>query len=95
MKSTHIEMTYRNCHGGGTIPAFFQADLASDNYDIIYCVYDVDFKPNDENGMYGRIRKGLYRVLGEESEIDNIINSYREINSIFIRKIGNWEDNNK
>nr|DAS64474.1 MAG TPA: hypothetical protein [Caudoviricetes sp.] len=31
----------------------------------------------------------------EESEIDNIINSYREINLIFIRKIGNWEDNNK
>lgn len=72
MKSTYIEMTYRNCHGGGTIPAFFQADLASDNYDIIYCVYDVDFKQNDENGMYGRIRKGLYKVLGEESEIDKI-----------------------
>ncbi len=71
-KKTNIEMTYKNCKGGGTIPAFYQEALASDNYDLIYCVYDVDFQPKDDKGMYKRIRHGLYRVLGDESEIDKI-----------------------
>lgn len=71
-KKTNFEMTYKNCKGGGTIPAFYQEALASDNYDLIYCVYDVDFKPNDDKGMYKKIRNGLYKVLGDENEIDKI-----------------------
>ena len=68
----NIKMTYKNSNGGGNIPSYYQAALASDNYDFIYCVYDVDYSPNDEKAMYKRIRNGLYKVLGDEKEIDNV-----------------------
>ena len=34
-KKDNIEMTYKNCEGGGTVPAFYQDALASDDYDLI------------------------------------------------------------
>lgn len=68
----NIKMTYKNANGGGNVPSYYQAALASDNYDFIYCVYDVDYSPNDEKEMYKRIRKGLYKVLGDEKEIDKV-----------------------
>ena len=67
-----IEISFKNCKGGGLIPAYYQNELSLDNYDKIYCVYDVDYKPKDQNGMYSRIRNGLFKVLGSESEVDKI-----------------------
>lgn len=66
-----IKLSFQNCKGGGNVPIYFQSALA-DDYDFVYCVYDVDFCPFDEKGMFKRIRKGLYKVLGSDKDVDNV-----------------------
>ena len=68
----NIEMTYKNAMGGGNVPIYYQYAYASANYDIIYCVYDVDYSPKKEKDMYQKIRKGLFDILGDEQEINKI-----------------------
>ncbi len=68
----HIKITYINAHGGGNVPYYFQDALQSDNYDFIFCVYDVDYSSEKEDGMYCKIVKALTRVLGTETEVNKI-----------------------
>ena len=76
-------------------------DSIYDTSNIIYYINNNTFNIEKKyNGNYFKKvdnspNKKYNNNIIEESEIDNIINSYREMNLIFIRKIGNWEDNNK
>lgn len=67
-----FELTYRNANGGGNIPAYYQNDIQTEKYDIVYCVYDVDYSADDKDSMYQKVRSGLKKVLGSDSMIDKI-----------------------
>ncbi|MBQ7277320.1 MAG: hypothetical protein IJS58_08760 [Bacilli bacterium] len=68
----NIIFSHENCGGAGNIPYYYQNELPLGNYDIIYCLYDVDDKVNDEKSQYNIIRKKLLRVLGSEDLVDKI-----------------------
>ena len=68
----NLEVSYINSGGGGNVPYYFQDAIQSGNYDLVYCVYDVDFKSEEKKGMYQRIVNGLFRVLGSKKEVDRV-----------------------
>jgi len=68
----NIDVSYHNCNGGGRMPAIYQYELQSGNYDIIYCVYDVDYSNEDKNSMFSKIQKGLLRTLGNKDDVNKI-----------------------
>ena len=75
-------------------------DSVYDTNNIIYYINNNFNIERKYNGNYFKKvdnspNKKYNNNIIEESEIDNIINSFRGISLIFIRKIGNWEDNNK
>lgn len=67
-----IIVSHENCGGVGRIPIYYQNELPLDNYDLIYCVYDVDNKSSDEDSQFCITRKKLTKVLGREELVDKI-----------------------
>ncbi len=73
-------------------------DSIYDTDNIIYYINNNSFNIEERyNGNYFKKvdnspNKKYNNNIIEGSEIDNIINSYKEIKLIFIRKMGNWED---
>ena len=67
-----IEISYKESKGSGNIAAYFQNELGSENYDLVYCVYDVDDKINDLKSAYNRTRNQLIKVLGSEKKVDEV-----------------------
>ena len=82
-----IIFSYQNCKGGGLVPIYFQSAIQSDNYDLVLCAYDVDYEPFKEDGMFMKIRKGLYKVLGDDGQI-NLISLCTNPNILLILLLG-------
>ncbi|MCR5113218.1 MAG: hypothetical protein K6A63_04710 [Acholeplasmatales bacterium] len=67
-----FDFSYENARGGGKIGPYFQARYESDMYDLVYCVYDVDYQYNDSDHMYRQIYDKLYRVLGSDIAVKRV-----------------------
>lgn len=67
-----FDVSYENARGGGKIGPYFQARYESDMYDLVYCVYDVDYQYNNPSHMHKQIYDKLYRVLGSDTAVKRV-----------------------
>ena len=67
-----IELTYYNAGGFGTVAAFYQSEMNSENHDCNLCVYDVDYRQNEEESPYRHIQEQLLLILGKKEMVDKI-----------------------
>ena len=67
-----FDITYRTCCGAGNIAAYYQAAIASEKYDLVFCIYDVDDKADIKDSPYNITREKLQRVLGSKALVDTV-----------------------
>lgn len=65
-------LTSHNAHGAGNIPLFVDSALGSGQFDVVFAVYDVDGKGNEEGSTFSKARKGLARILGSQELVDSL-----------------------
>lgn len=65
--SDKIELAYKNAEGGGNVGAYFYDYYSSGDYDLVLCVYDVDYSKDDSKKMYLRIYNDLLEMIIYES----------------------------
>lgn len=65
-------LSSRNAHGAGNIPLFVDSALGSGQFDVVFAVYDVDGKGNEEDSTFSKVRKGLVRMLEDQELVDEI-----------------------
>ena len=70
--SDNIELTYKNAEGGGNVGAYFYDYYSSGDYDLVLCVYDVDYSKDDSKKMYLRIYNDLLEILGDDELVKEI-----------------------
>ena len=69
---TFFALSSRNAHGAGNIPLFVDSALGSGQFDVVFAVYDVDGKGNEEDSTFSKVRKGLVRMLEDQELVDEI-----------------------
>ena len=67
-----IELTFNNAGGSGTVAAYYQSEMNSEEHDCNLCVYDVDYRQNEEKSPYNLIQEQLLLILGSEEMVDRI-----------------------
>lgn len=68
----NIELTYSNAGGFGNVAAFYQSEMNSGDHDCNLCVYDVDYRQDEEKSPYNQIQDQLLLVLGEKEMVDKV-----------------------
>lgn len=71
-KGINLEITYINCGGYGNIAPFYYDAYSSENYDLVLCVYDVDYDYEPSDSPFNQIRTELGRILGNDKRVNNI-----------------------
>ncbi len=67
-----FDFSYVNAKSANNVAAYFNNAYTSDNYDYVYCVYDVDFAFDDEKKEYQKTREELKRILGNEKLVNMV-----------------------
>lgn len=67
-----IDLTFCNAGGFGTVAAFYQSEMNSENHDCNLCVYDVDYRQNEDESPYNHIQEQLLLILGEKEMVDRV-----------------------
>lgn len=67
-----IDLTYKNSGGAGTVAAYYQSELNNDAYDCNLCVYDVDYRQDEDNSPFNHIQEQLLLILGSQEAVDKI-----------------------
>lgn len=60
-----IELTYENACGFGNVASFYQNAISQEEYDCVLCVYDVDFRQEEDGSPYKRVIDELESILGD------------------------------
>lgn len=68
----NIELTYHNAGGFGNVAAFYQSEMNSGDHDCNLCIYDVDYRQNEDDSPYNHIQEELLLILGEKEMVDKI-----------------------
>jgi len=67
-----IDLSVLNAMGASNIGPYYQYQLNDDVYDCVVCVYDVDFKFNEESSAFNKVRNDLYSILGDYALVDSV-----------------------
>ena len=70
--SETISLTVVNAGGGGAVVPLFQDYLSYELFDCVLCVYDVDYRQNEPDSPFSKIREGLMKVLAETAIVDSV-----------------------
>jgi len=65
-----IKLTLKNAGCASNIAPFFQEAISNEEYDAVFCVYDVDCKQNEKNSPFLLVRKDLKEILGNDTNTD-------------------------
>lgn len=68
----NIDLTFRDAGGFGKVAAFYQSEMNGEGHDCNLCVYDVDYRQNENESPYNHIRKELLLILGKKEMVDKI-----------------------
>lgn len=68
----NIDLTFTNAGGFGTVAAYYQSEMNNEEHDCNLCVYDVDYRQNEDKSPYNHIQEQLLLILGEKEMVDKI-----------------------
>lgn len=67
-----FDVTYTNSCGAGRLAMYYYDALSTDNYDLVLCVYDVDYAQDKKDSAYNETRRQLLSIVGSEKTVDMV-----------------------
>lgn len=67
-----INLTFYNAGGFGTVAAVYQSEMNGETHDCNLCVYDVDYRQNEDKSPYNHIQEQLFLILGDKEMVSKI-----------------------
>ena len=68
----NIDLTFENVEGFGNIAPYYQAGFGSGEHDCLLCVYDVDYRQEEEDSPYNEVASKLESILGDSQMVQSI-----------------------
>ncbi len=68
--SGKISLSVKNAGGFGNIASYYQSYISNDEIDVVFAVYDVDYRQNEEDSPFRTVRKQLLEILGYENSVN-------------------------
>ena len=67
-----IDLTFENAGGFGNVAGYYQSEINSEGHDCNLCVYDVDYRQNEEKSPFNYVQEQLLLILGEKAMVEKI-----------------------